>query len=357
MFSVSFFVVSKDRKIITGGHKYDNDLYTILEGMEDLDTSKVEVGCKPGTPILLKLAKETVKGFKASHKQDLIIFNSSVCFRFLLMLILIRIFRWHKRIYTIHHHFLYLEFKGLKRFIYKYSELFFLKLSNKIIVPSPYIYEELKKIRREKDLLLWRIPFDTKQNYPPSPKQGFITFAGTIEPRKGLIYLLQALNIVKKLGIKYHLDILGKPINEAYYKILKEYAETQSLDLTFHGFVSKEVKNKILSESDLFVFPSLLEGFGMVLIEAQVYGLPIVSFDNSAMPFTVKNYVNGFTVPTGNIQEMADKIAIILVDRPLRERLSKEAYQNIKSQWSFEKFETTVMEYFTKLIELKSNSK
>lgn len=341
--NINFYLLSDRKVAVTGGHKYEKDLFEICEKIPKVEAFRSVVGAEK-VPKILKPIAETFKSIRLS-KGNVIIYNSSTCLRLLPGMLLLRLFT-NKELYSVHHHFIYLEFKGLKRFVYKTAERLFLKSSKKIIVPSPYIYEELKKIKKEKDLLLWRIPFDVEQSKAPKPIVGNLTFAGTIEPRKGLIYLFEALNILREKGIHYKLNILGKVVNDEYYKKLREYAQKHNLNVEFLGFVEKDEKDRVLSETDIFVFPSLLEGFGMVLVEAQVYGLPIVSFDNSAMPFSVKDGVNGYAVKTGDSAEMAERIKDIITNRELREKLSQGALENLKDQWSFERFQNVVKDHF-----------
>ena len=341
---VKFYTYSKLKKIVTGGHKYDSDLKNIIGEISGISVEETIIETGGGNP-LVKSFKELRKGIQESRNADLIIFNSSKCLRFLPLMIWLRFFG-RKTVYSIHHHFIFLEFKGIKRFVYKTAESLFLKWSNKIIVPSPYIYDILRKKKSENDLLLWRIPFETKAEFPLEPVPGNLSYTGTIEPRKGLIYLLEALKILKGKGMNLPLKIMGKVINEDYYKKLVNYIDEFGLDVTFTGFLDREEKNLNLSKTDIFTFPSLLEGFGMVLVEAQVYGLPIVCFDNSSMPFSVKNNENGFLVPTGNSEEMAERISQIVNDRSLRNRLSEGALENVKNQNTYSKFRKTVIDYF-----------
>lgn len=351
MFKIKFIKLSKIRKTITGGHVYDNNLFDTIGELKDIELSHTWVGVNKKIPKLFCAFIEPIKTLFKS-KADILVFNSSYCLRLLPVFPLLKLFP-KKKVYTIHHHSIYLEFRGLKRQIYKTAEALCLKFSDKIIVPSPYIYDTLKKNKNPKDLLLWRIPFETKQEFIPLPITGNLTFTGTIEPRKGIIYLLKALKILQDEKVEYYLNILGKITDKNYYIQLKKYIEDNNLKVNFRGFVEMTEKNKILSETDIFVFPSILEGFGMVLVEAQVYGLPIVSFDNSAMPFTVKNNINGFTVSTGDSYALANRIKEIIIDRNLRNKLSEGAYKNLKSQWSKEEFNKTVKDYFTNIIKEK----
>ena len=352
MLSVKFFNLSKEQSPVTGGHFYDRNLSEILSDSKNIEFEHTNIASNKKISKFLLPAVEFFNGWKKKKNADVIIFNSSKCLHFLPLAVFLRLFSKSK-VHVIHHHFIYLEFHGLKKWIYKNAESRFLKVADKIIVPSPYIYEELKKYKKEKDLLLFRIPFEARQEFPAAPQIGNLTFTGTIEPRKGLIYLFRSLKELGDRGVKYNLNIVGKIINENYYQQLKDYAETHNLKVNFLGFLDKTEKNKILSETDIFVFPSLLEGFGMVLVEAQVYGLPIVSFDNSAMPTTVKNDINGFTVPSSDFKSFADKIEQIIKDRSLRAKLSEGALDNLKNQWTQEKFSTAVKEYYSNLIQEK----
>lgn len=345
--NIIFFILNKRIKAITGGHLYDDFLLQSIKKHTNHNITFKVVGTSNKLPKVFKPFIESRNVWK-NKNADILYFNSSCCIRLLPALLALRFFS-SKKIYTIHHHFLYLEFKGLKKWVYKYAEILFLKNSHKIVVPSPYIYTELKNYKNENNLLLWRIPFDTKPKLKAQPIPGKLTFAGTIEPRKGIIFLLKALKILKDRNLLFELNILGKVIDESYYNSLKAYVNNYNLKVNFLGFVESDIKDKIFSETDVFVFPSLLEGYGMALVEAQVYGLPIVSFDNSAMPINVKNNINGFAVPTGDCLIMANKIQQIISDRVLRDKLSNGALENLKEQWSLKKFESTVAQYFSNL--------
>ena len=346
--NISFVTRLKKREQVTGAHFYDNQLIEIL-GNDTIHNLK-EISVNTGkwennlaiTPLLYlgKVSKE--------KETDLFIFNSISFLRFMLLPFYLKFFK-RKKVYAIHHHFMHRQLKGFKRKFYKTFEMGFLKQMDKIILASPYVYDDLLKYVKPDKLMLFKIPFDKTALYPSSPIKGHLTYTGTIEYRKGLYYLLQALVLLKKRGKEYPLTIIGKVIEEPYYENLLNIIKTHQLQVTFTGFISKEEIGNFLAHTDVFVFPSLLEGYGMALIEAQMYGLPIVSFDNSAMPYNVKNDINGFTVPTENITEYANAIEKIIENRQLRERLSKGALENIESQNTFTEFRKEIVEKFNKL--------
>ena len=252
---------------------------------------------------------------------------------------------------VVHHHFMYREFTGFKRWLYKKCEWRFLRLASMLIIPSPYVYAEITKQIPEAKVLLWKIPFEQSRKFYPSPIKGNLTFTGTIEHRKGLHFLIESLRVLKSKGVEYNLKIIGKTVDNTYRERLETIISEHSLNVEFTGFISKEEKEKLLSETDIFVFPSLLEGFGMVLVEAQVYALPIISFDNSAMPFSVFNNINGFTVPTGDYKAFAEAIITLMENRQLRDNFGKAAFENSKRQNTQQNLIKEVASYLEPLIQ------
>lgn len=102
-----------------------------------------------------------------------------------------------------------------------------------------------------------------------------IIFIGRICEEKGIPYLLQAISILKKKGIISYLTIAG---DGPLMQLIKKLAI--SLDLTqqifFQGEVPQKHINNLLIENDIFILPSLSEGFGIAVIEAMAAGLPVV---------------------------------------------------------------------------------
>lgn len=332
---------------ITGGQKYDANLLSVLKENTDHTVYTRVLKLSSRYPVVMSPFGYLVKSLR-NKDYDLALINSVFFLRFFFLPSVLRIFS-KKKFIAIHHHFMYRQFDGAKRAVYKKFEWRFLKQMDKVIAASPYVYEELKKQIPEEKLILNQIPFEVEAEYESDPQPGKLTYVGTIEERKGLVFLLKALVELKKRGKNYPLTIIGKGSEDEYYESLKKIIDENDLKVEFTGYIPKSEINRHLSATDVFVFPSLLEGYGMVLVEAQVYGLPIVSFDNSAMPFNVKNDINGYAVETGNILKFADAIEKIVENRNLRARLSHGALENLKNQNTPENFRLRVIEEFGKM--------
>ena len=345
---ISYTSPFNDKEIVTGGQMYDKDLTNIVSNKTPHSVEFLHLdAAKLSNNLILAPFSYLFKTLKDKNT-DIYLFNSAFFMRFLLLPFFIRKIK-KKHAIAVHHHFMHRQFSGLKKLIYRHFEWSFLNQMDKIIIASPYVYDELLKVYPKEKLLFYQIPFDAKQKYTPNPVKGNLVYAGTIEYRKGLNFLLEALIELKKRNRDYNLTIIGKVTEKDYYDSIKKLISENDLNVTFTGFLSRDEKDRYMAQADLFVFPSLLEGYGMVLVEAQVYGLPIVSFDNSAMPYNVKNDFTGYAVPTGNALAFADAIEKIVEDRLLREKLSEGAYKNLEAQNSFKKFEDDIISSFNNL--------
>ncbi|MFA5128145.1 MAG: glycosyltransferase family 1 protein [Patescibacteria group bacterium] len=124
---------------------------------------------------------------------------------------------------------------------------------------------------------------DIKQKYNLPEK--FILFLGTIEPRKNIIGLIEAFETYRaKNQSVEHLVIAGAP----GWKNEEIYARAKNSNLAdkihFINFVAPEDKDALYASADLFVYPSLYEGFGFPVLEAMSLGTPVITSNRSSLP-------------------------------------------------------------------------
>jgi glycosyltransferase involved in cell wall biosynthesis len=164
-------------------------------------------------------------------------------------------------------------------------------------------------------------------------QQQNILFAGTITKRKGVHILIDALNTINKQGTNFNCTIVGMAHSgDKYGKFILNKIEKYKLKdkITLAGHVSETKLAEYYSRADIFAFPSMLEGYGMVLLEAMSFALPVVAFNNSAMPYTVKDGINGLLCKNGNVTDFAEKLRTLINDNALWKKLSKGALQTSK---------------------------
>ncbi len=169
-------------------------------------------------------------------------------------------------------------------------------------------------------------------------------------PKKGYIYLLQALSILNKRGIEFLSICIGKDTEE-----LEADAERLGIGdkCRFVGEcrVSFTPPNIVLPPekvieyyhaADLFVLPSLIETFGIVLIEAMAAGLPVLTSDVDGCRDVVRDDINGLLAPPKDAVSLAEKIEFILSNKGLQERLvsaGREFASNLSRQKIVKEYE------------------
>ena len=117
--------------------------------------------------------------------------------------------------------------------------------------------------------------------------ENYILFLGTIQPRKNAIKLVQAFHLLKLAGYTGKLVIAGGIgwLADDTLSVIKDSPEHQDIVLT--GYVSDEARKTLYSHADVYVLPSLYEGFGVPAIEAMGCGAPVAVANNSSLPEVV----------------------------------------------------------------------
>lgn len=175
---------------------------------------------------------------------------------------------------------------------------------------------------------------------------------GRLDGQKGYDRLIEVWKIVKSKAktSEWILEIYGEGIDRNLIeKKIKDYDLQSSIFL-------KGITNKIeekYQESSIYIMTSRYEGFGMVLIEAMAFGLPVISFDCLSGPSDIiKNGVDGYLVENGNIEKMAERIHYLMRNKIIRKQMGKNARKNIE-RFSNEIVMKSWKELFEKLKLLK----
>ncbi|MCS7231648.1 MAG: glycosyltransferase family 4 protein [Elusimicrobiota bacterium] len=166
-----------------------------------------------------------------------------------------------------------------------------------------------------------------------------LLFVGSLIPRKNLFFLIDVFEKVLKKIPDVVLVVCGKGYQKENYEfLLKKYVEQKNLNqnVIFTGKISEEEKLDFYNLCDIFVFPSLLEGFGLVVAEAMACGKPVVVSNVSSLPELVIDGVTGFLANPKDIDDFVGKIIMLLKNKELKrdigEKAKKYAIENFK--WS-----------------------
>lgn len=157
---------------------------------------------------------------------------------------------------------------------------------------------------------------------PPQPN--LIGYLGRLKKYKSVEDLLSALVIVLKEVPDARLVIVGdgdaRPSLEGVASELKISPRVE-----FLGFVSPAEKIRRLQAMNVVVNTSAKEGWGLTVIEANACGVPVIASDVPGLRDSVLHEKTGLLYEYGNIEQLAEKILLVLRDRNLRARLSNEA--------------------------------
>ena len=102
----------------------------------------------------------------------------------------------------------------------------------------------------------------------------------------------------------------------------------------FKGFVNEDEKIKLLSKCSALVFPSLVEGFGMVILVAFALSKPVIVSDIESLPELVEDGVNGFVLPPSQVEQWTAKMSTILTDQSIVRAMGREGRKRIESYYS-----------------------
>jgi len=172
--------------------------------------------------------------------------------------------------------------------------------------------------------------------------KSFILYVGTIEERKNLLTLIKALHFGK---IDIPLVVIGKPT--PYLNKIIEFIERHSLiNIIFCDIVQNQDLPGIYQLADLFVYPSIFEGFGIPILEALYSKVPVITSRGSSLVEVGGDHT--LYVDPNNVEEMSAAIKKVLFDRELQEKMISEGYKHARN-FDAEKVTSNIMQVYQKV--------
>jgi len=236
-----------------------------------------------------------------------------------------------------------------------------LKISDRITTTSRYYTNNslyLKKHLRKVDVVppgvdLERFNSRIDENYLRErhniKEEKLVLFVGQLDKthrHKGLDYLIKAIAEIRKKVKSTRLVVVGDGNLKDYYKVL---AKKMSLhDTIFAGFISDEELPYYYRGCDVTVLPSYLssEGFGMVLIEANACGRPVVGTKVGGIPYVIRDRYNGLLAEPKNSEKLAKAILTLIKDDELAKTLGKAGEERVRREFTWERSARATYEIF-----------
>jgi glycosyltransferase involved in cell wall biosynthesis len=230
-----------------------------------------------------------------------------------------------------------------------------LALADLVVATSSRIRGELQRIAgnavegkilvKPNGIDVSRFPFVTRASTARSGRIDVIA-VNRIEPKKGLIYLVKAIGILKDRRLPVRLQIVGsvdphQPASPAYAAELASLIRELALDdcVVMHGTKPQTVVAELLAESHIFAAPYVetesgdKDGIPTAMLEAMSTGLPVVATDAGSILEAVADGREALCVPQRNPERLADAIERLDGDRELSDRLGRAGRLRVETEF------------------------
>lgn len=158
------------------------------------------------------------------------------------------------------------------------------------------------------------------KTYTYSSKRGLkVLFVGGLSQRKGIAYLFDA---VAKFGSAVELTVVGNTTGVDCPALDKALGQCRWIPSLPHAEILQ-----LMKASDVLVFPSLFEGFGLVITEAMSQGTPVITTDRTAGPDIIQHGVNGWIAEAGSSEALQNCLQSIIDQPDLLNQVGSNAYQ------------------------------
>jgi glycosyltransferase involved in cell wall biosynthesis len=169
-----------------------------------------------------------------------------------------------------------------------------------------------------------------------------LLYAGSVRESKGVPDLIEACRVLREAGQVFELALMGSCYPEVFRDAVAGALRAAGLagQTRCLGEQTGDEKRRAFAEAEIFCFPSYYEAetFPLVLLEAMAAGLPIVATQWRGIPAIVEDGVNGFLVPPHHPRVLAEKIAMLLNDASLRQRMGRAGRRRYETHYTLDGF-------------------
>lgn len=164
----------------------------------------------------------------------------------------------------------------------------------------------------------------------------FVLYLGLVNYDKGGVHTVEAMRGLWREGLKADLVIAGTILEpfRSYWETLPA-ADRRHCHLL--GPIDEGTKRDALAAASVLSLPSRLDSFGMVYLEAWANGLPVVGAQAGGVPAVIADGEDGYLVPFGDVDALADRLARLLADQALARRLGASGRHKVLERYTWER--------------------
>lgn len=224
----------------------------------------------------------------------------------------------------------------------------------KVILLADVLYRDISKYVSRENVYICPNGIPKIDNVPETKPQDrqvpHLLFLSNLLEAKGVFVLLDALKILKDSGFPFVCTYVGSETNDVDKDRFNQELLSRDLQdcVRYNGSKYGEEKLQEYANADIFVFPSLNEAFPLVLLEAMQFSLPVVASNVGGVSEIIKDGENGFIVPPGNPLILSEKIAVLLKDQQLREKMGRCGCDRYRENFTIAHFEHNIVQILQK---------
>ena len=247
-----------------------------------------------------------------------------------------------RQIITIHDiiPLLFKKYHKKQYYFFKYFLNIALKRVLAVITPSQHSKDLIIQHYRLEEQRVQVVPCGVReveeenQSVPVLEKKKIILYAGRISPTKNISGLVKAFELIKD-KIAHQLVIAGESRDFLEKEIKSGHLSRSSLQedrISLTGYLDDQKLQQLMHKAEVFVYPSLYEGFGFPPLEAMRCGCPVIVSNSSSLPEICGDAA--YYVKPNNPQEIAAALSHVLTNRELREQMIQQGFSRVrKYRW------------------------
>lgn len=224
---------------------------------------------------------------------------------------------------------------------------------NLIHTVSDATKKDIQKIGTKKPIQVIPNCIRDQDQITADPKKNQFVYLGRLVFYKNIEVIIKAFRMVAKEFPEASLVIAGDGPHKPSLQNLVAKLQIQD-NVRFTGYVTADEKKKILAESNALLFPSIIEGFGLVMLESWQQKRPVIVSDIPPMSEIVKDNKTGFVIDPNDEIKWAEKIIQLIEDPNTSNDMGKQGYIKLEEEYNQELFYDRLVNMYNEVLKSKN---